>query len=405
MSNPIRFPGPLLACLLAACSTDAPEALTESVAPGPWRETLVAPGEVKAVDRTLIKVPGANWEQRRLLWLKPDGARVEKDELLARFDAPEARLKYDQASLELLRTALKQAETRATADVAHAALQTELAQVDTDLAISTRYADADVGAFARNQILDAVQDLDFLRDKKDFLGWRQGQSEVREASARAVVQAQGETTKQQVDRARQSLSALEVRAPNAGVFKLIPNWDGTKPQAGSGMWASEEFAEIPNEASMRVEFTIPQAQAAGLAPGLKVLARFAGIAGDIPLELSRVGANASPRDRRSPVKYVDLEAMIPEAVVREHRIAPGQAVRGEIVLVDEPSVLSVPNMALEQEGTQMFVRVAGREPAKVAVTIGRRGQARSEVTAGLAAGDEILLAVSDSPAQAGGDGT
>jgi len=392
LTHAVACLGILVLPALTGCSSETDAPMVEAVAPRAWRETLIAPGEVKAVERTMLKVPGANWEQRRLIWVVPDGARVEKDQLLAKFDAPDAKLKFDQASLELLRSALKQAETRATASVAQASLQTELAQVDTDLAISERYATADVGAFARNQILDAVQDLDFLNDKKGFLGWRQGQTTIRTDSANAVVQAQGNTARQQLDRAQQSLSALEVRAPNAGVFKILASWDGTKPQAGSSVWASEEFAEIPNEASMLVQFTIPQAQASGLAPGLKVNARFAGIANDVPLELSRVGANASTRDRRSPVKFVDLEAVIPEAIVKEHRIAAGQAVRGEIVLVDEQSVISVPNIALEQEGDKYFVQLADADAAKIAVTLGRRGQARSEVTAGLDAGDEILLA-------------
>ncbi len=396
-----------LVMALSACSDTPDSILTEEVSPRVWRETLIVQGEVKAVERTIIKVPGSNWEQRRVVWLQADGARVEKDELLARFDAPEAQLKFDQASLELLRSALKQAETQATADVVSAGLQTELAQVDTDLAISSRYANADVGAFARNQILDAVQDLDFLQDKKGFLGWRQGQSSIRDDSARALVAAQGKSASQQVDRAQQSLSALEVRAANAGVFKLLAKWDGTKPQVGGTAWASEEFAEIPNESAMRVEFTVPQAQASGLTTGLRVDVRIAGVAGTLPLTLSRVGANASTRDRRSPVKFVDLEAVIPEALVKQHAIAAGQAVRGEIVLVDEAEALSVPNLALEQKGEQFFVQLAGGD-APVQVTLGRRAQARSEIKAGLKPGDEVVLSrnapADDEAAGDAGDG-
>lgn len=381
----------LCVALLSACGSTEQVALTETVDARPWRETLIATGEIKAVDRTILKVPGSNWEQRRIIWMVADGSRVKKGDLLAQFDAPDAQLKFDQSSLELLRTALKQAETQATADVAQAGLQTELAQVDTDLAISNRYANADVGAFARNQILDAVQDLDFLKDKRGYLGWREDQTSVRNRNAEALIDAQGKSVRTQVDRAKQSLSELELLAPNDGVFKLQANWDGSKPQIGGSLWASEDFAEIPNESAMLVSFAVPQALASGIAVGMTVEARIAGVSDTIPLKLSRVGANASTRDRRSPVKFVDLDASIPEAVVKQYRLAAGQAVRAEIVLVDESQALSIPNLALEQQGDQFFVRLANDPSKPVPVQVGRRAQARSEIKSGLEAGDVVML--------------
>lgn len=381
----------LCCALLSACGASEDAALTETIVERPWRETMVATGEIKAVERTVLKVPGTNWEQRRIIWMVPDGSRVKQGDVLVRFDAPDAQLKFDQSSLELLRTALKQAETKASAEVAQAGLQTELAQVDTDLAISDRYANADVGAFARNQILDAVQDLDFLKDKRSYLGWREDQTSVRNQNAEALVEAQGKSVRTQVDRAKQSLSELDVTAPNDGVFKLQTNWDGSKPQIGGSLWASEDFAEIPNESAMLVTFSVPQALASGMAVGMAVEARFAGINETIPLKLSRVGANASTRDRRSPVKFVDLDAAIPEAVVKQYGLAAGQAVRAEIVLVDEAKALSVPNLALEQKGEKFFVRLASQTDQPVPVEVGRRAQARSEIKSGIASGAVVLL--------------
>lgn len=390
------------AVFLTACGNTEQAALTETISARQWRETLVATGEIKAVDRTILKVPGSNWEQRRIIWMVTDGSRVKQGDLLARFDAPDAQLKFDQSSLELLRTALKQAETQASAEVAQAGLQTELAQVDTDLAISNRYANADVGAFARNQILDAVQDLDFLKDKRSYLGWREDQTSVRNQNAEALIDAQGKSVRTQVDRAKQSLSELEVKAPNDGVFKLQANWDGSKPQIGGSLWASEDFAEIPNESAMLVTFSVPQALVSGVAVGMTVEARFAGVNDTVPLKLSRVGANASTRDRRSPVKYVDLDASIPEGIVKQYGLAAGQAVRAEIVLVNETTALSVPNLALEQQGDQFFVRLASDPGKPVPVQIGRRAQARTEIKSGLSAGDVVVLtdiAVSNSAEQ------
>jgi HlyD family secretion protein len=43
--------------------------------------------------------------------------------------------------------------------------------VDTALSLAERYAAAELQTMARNELLDAVQDREFLGEKQGFLGW------------------------------------------------------------------------------------------------------------------------------------------------------------------------------------------------------------------------------------------
>src|SRR2546430_5884408 len=95
------------ALALTGCGDDvALRVPTETVAVRPWRETLAVEGEIKAASSTSLNVPGTGWENRELLAMVEDGSAVKQGDVIARFDAPRARMELSQAELELLRKEL-----------------------------------------------------------------------------------------------------------------------------------------------------------------------------------------------------------------------------------------------------------------------------------------------------------
>ena len=383
----------LLALVLAGCGgDDAAQAPTEVLAPRDWNETLVANGELRAQKNTQLLVPGSQFEGRQLVEMVPEGSMVEKDQVVARFDAPQARIDLSQNELELMRNALTRATQTDAGALTTQQLATDLAQVDTDLTLSQRYANADFSVFARNQILDALQDTGFLTEKKGYLGWRRGQTSERSAVDLAVIDSARATVAVTVDQKRASLNALEVRAPHAGVFLLKSGWDGVKAQPGSNLWPGEDFAEIPDMSGLIARFSLPQSETQLLKEGQAVRVRLAGTGVEIDAKVSKVGNSASVKNRESPVKYSDFDVAISEDTARTHGLRPGQAVRGTVTLVRALDTLTVPNVALIQEGGAFYVlRQNGGETERVAVELGVRGPIRSQVQKGVQAGDRIVL--------------
>ena len=108
-----------LAALLSGCGSASSTAggPAETLAPRAWTETLEADGEIRAAANTPLTVPGSGWSGRVLVEMIPDGSSVTKGQVVARFDAPQARADLSQADVELLRKTLAEEANRRNAAV------------------------------------------------------------------------------------------------------------------------------------------------------------------------------------------------------------------------------------------------------------------------------------------------
>lgn len=395
--------GALLAgVLLAACGEDAAPPATEVLRAGEVVLTVAAEGELRSSRATPLRVPGSQWAERRLEWMVPEGSTVEKGALMARFSARSGEVELAQAVLDLQRVALARAAKEGELAATRGRVAVDLSQVGVELGIAERYAGADVAAIARNQVLDAVQDAEFLGDKRDTLRWRQGQSETRGGAELAVLDAQRATIDLTAANKREDLAALELRAPHAGVLVLSENWSGEKPSIGSTLRAGFEFGTLPDTDAMEVELVLPQVQAQGVKAGNAVEVFPPGHPEQaITTELSFVASGAKALSRRNPVKYLSMKAPIPAGDVRRFGWVPGQVLAARIVLLASDAALTVPNVAVRAEAGKHFVRVRdGSGFERREVELGVRGGARSQVLAGLAEGDEVLLVAAGDDARA-----
>lgn len=384
-----------LCVALVACSDDSATMMpTETVAARPWLESIDVEGEIKSAANTALNVPGSGWEHRELLSMVDDGSYVKKGDVIASFDAPRARMELSQADTELLRKTLVEATLVASAAVQSAELGAATAKVNTDLSLSERYGDikAEAGVLTRNQILDALQDTRFLKTKRGYLGWKAGQVGVRTGAEQAVVATQKSSITVQAQQRRASLAALQLVAPHDGVFVQVAGWDGSKAQIGANLWAGREFGILPDPHQLIAKFSVEEAKSYGLKVGQSVRARLAGMGTQFDLKVSKVSSSASTKSRESPVKYSDFEALIEPALAARLGMSPGQAVRATVLLVDRQSALTLPNLALVQEGDRYAVFVGAAAPGvKRVIELGQRGNIRSEIKTGLQAGERVQL--------------
>ncbi len=383
------------ALALPGCGDDsASRAPTETIAARNWTETLEVDGEIKSASSTALNVPGGGWENRILLSMVEDGGMVSKGDVIARFDAPRSRMELTQAETELLRKQLNELTLMDKDAVHRAELAADKAKVTTDLTLSERFAGikAETGVLTRNEILDALQDSNFLNEKRGYLDWKNGQLTMRTAAATAVLSAQKDSIHLTATQRRKSLDAMELLAPHDGVFLLQAKWDGTKPQIGASMWSGQEFGKLPDVSAMVARFSVAEGEAFGLKAGQAVKARLAGSGAQFELVVSKVGSSASTKSTESPVKYSEFEATIPPATAARLALRPGQGVHATVSLVNRPATLTVPNLALVQEGASFAVFVGDRAPGlKRTVILGQRGPVRSEIQSGLPAGAQVLL--------------
>jgi len=382
------------AVLLSACDA-APSTVagpSETLAARVWNETLDAEGEIKAAASTPLAVPGSGWSSRVLVEMVADGSSVKKGQVVARFDAPQARMELSQAEYELLRKTLAEEASRQTASVERSVLAGERAKVEDDLGLSQRYAKVDLSVFAKNVILDALADVGFLTTKRGYLDWKGGQAQARTAAQEAVLHSQRDSVQRTALQKRQSLESLELLAPHDGVFLQAARWDGAKAKVGASQMAGEAFGGIPNLDQLVARFSVAEGRAYGLKAGMPVRVRLAGTGTELELAVTRISNTASIISPDSPVKYTEFDAAIGTDAARRLGLTPGQALRGTVWLVARQSALTVPNVSLVQEDASYFVYTdEGGRQVKHKIELGQRGPVRSEIKSGLAPGARIIL--------------
>jgi HlyD family secretion protein len=383
----------MLVTALAACTATEDVPVTETVAIRAIELSVRGQGQLKPAKATPLMVPGENWAPRQLVWMLPEGSVVHKGDLLARFTSDQGRLQLGQALIDLKRNALAREANTQALGATQGRLDVDLAKVAVDLDIAQRYAHADVSTLARNDVLDAVQDVRYLDTRRDTLQWKRGQSSRRGQAELAVLDAQRATYGITAQQRHADLDALELRAPNDGVMMLSADWTGEKPAVGSNLNAGGEFGSLPDPAAMEAELTVPEIEAQGIATGDTVELHPSGHPEEpIRSRISWVSPTAKVRSNESPVKYVSLKASIPPAAVRGFRLVPAQGVDARIILLRSARAISVANLAVRGDDGQTFVEVRdGRGVERRTVRLGVRGPARSQVLAGLHDGDEVLL--------------
>ena len=390
----------LLALALAGCGEDALPAATETVAETDLVLSVRGEGELRSAKPTPLTVPGRNWSTRRVEWMLDEGTAVEEGDVLARFGAPESEQQLAQALIDLQRNALTRATKEGELDTAIGRVDVDLSQVAVQLGIARRYADADLSAIARNQVLDAIEDARFLETRQDVLEWQRDQSDTRGGAELAVLDAQRDTHQVTAQARQDDLDALELRAPNDGVLLLTANWSGDKPAVGANLFAGTDFGSLPDTSTMEVEIVLPQIEAQGVQVGMAVELHPVGhLEQMITSELSWVASAATTRSRQDPVRYLAMRAPVPAERIAQFGLVPGQQFAARVFMLREPA-LSVANVAVQQRDGRSLVQVRdGRGFQEREIELGVRGTARSQVLSGLDAGDVVLLSPGGDPAE------
>lgn len=386
----------LLVSLLIASGCSEPEAQLEpleTVVAGPLALEVQVTGEVRAVKATPLNVPGERYSQRRALWLLGDGDPVKAGEVVARFAPDQSELDFAQAAIDLQRNLIAQAGKHAELGGVQNKVATDLADVAVRLAIAERYADADIGVLARNEILDAIDDQEFLGVRQMVLEWQRDNATARGTTEIAVLDAQRTTFERNAARSRKTLDAMELRAPHDGVFVLTPNWQGEKPRVGATLMAGAMLASIPDVATLEVVIELPQAESQGLAIGQRVYVHPLGDPEhEIASQIEWISASAQARNQENPARYITARVPIPFEAAETLRLVPGQRMQGRVELLVVERGISVPNTAILDAGGRHVVQVReGNEFVSKEVELGTRSNARSQVLSGLAAGDLVRL--------------
>ncbi|WP_462159758.1 efflux RND transporter periplasmic adaptor subunit [Pseudoalteromonas sp. GB56] len=386
--------GALTLALLSGCSEQVQQhdALTYTLYEQGFITTVPAHGELIAAHETVITTPMNSRGPQTLEWLKEEYSVVKKGEIIARFDG--TFMERDRRTSEN-----KQAISGEDIEQKQAQLAQQQGQLVYDMDLLTQerkfakeFSIDDIRIRSKLEILESMQNVEFLDAKSDYFSWQKGQFADSAGGELDLLNMQRKEHSDKIARLNANLSSLEVVAPHDGLLTHQANWRGEKPKPGETLWPGQKIAALPDTSSMQVKLYVSEREALELAPEQEVLVTTLAYP-EQPFKAKVASVSPMPKsiERGDPRKYFEV---LTEVITTNTDVSlqPGLKVTALITTKPEQTGLVVPRQAIFSEQQKQFVFVDdGNQWRRQEVSISGGNLSLVEIKSGLTAGDTISL--------------
>ena len=376
---------------LGACSgpeSDIPVVVADEIS----TELVVrAHGELVASESLPISLPGSVRMGFNIAWLAPEFSEVRKGDVIARFDDVQIQLDREATALNVAKSEFKLANTERASGLELTRIGHESLRVEGEREITESYEDVDERLFSRNEIIDALSDLEFLGVEASFLDWQFDTFDQRTQAEINMIAAERAGEASKLEKQDTALNMMQLRSPADGTFVYARTPWGEKLGKGKTVYPGRPIGLLPVRGKVQARLFVPENDAVGLAEGQQVRLRLdAATERQFTAQVISVSPVASPRNRTDPQKFFSVEASIDEVDIDLMRV--GNRIRAEIITGRVDAGIVLPAHAVQGDVSDAYVyRVLGQRTERLDVTIGRRSPDRVEITSGVSPGDRISL--------------
>lgn len=379
----------VLSILLASCDESITSVPTFELNQQRLQHQVSAEGELFAVNAVSIHAP-ASRGPRFIFEILPEFSEVTPGQQVVTFDATQLLREKREAGNALAGVAADKSKklTDQQGDLLKLGLDQQL--VKREFNFADKFNIDDVQIRSRLEILDSMQNKEFLADKQHYLGWQQQSFQQKSQGELELLQLQQDQQQSLLSQAESGLNALEIKAPHKGILLFETNWRGEKPEVGRMVFPGDKIGSIPDLSLQHIKLQVIEQEAKGLAAGQQVHFVMAADPGEPltgkVLTVSQVGRS---RERRDPRKYIDV---VVEPSVQHPAFMPGKKIRATIEVNSRDDVLQVPLQAIFAAEQQSYVwKQQGNSFEKQTITIGEKTLTHAEVLTGLSVEDRIAL--------------
>lgn len=381
-----------LTILLGCEGPDAIIPLVE-VKPADQVITVQGRGELIASESIPITLPDDVRMWFNIAWMIPEYSEVSAGDVVARFDDSQVRVDRDSSRLEVTSSELQLEIYERTSAIDRTQISHEADRVVGEVDIAQNFVEVDPMLFSRNEIIDALGDLDYLGVEGAYYEWQADTHLRRTDAERDRIAAGRRASELKLEKQDAALEMMELRSPEAGTFVYARTPWGQKLTRGQQIFAGRPVGFLPVRGKVRARVFVAETEAVDLEVGQSVQVRLdSAVAEQFPATVVSVSPVAMPRHREDPQKYFVVEAEL--AVVEPDLMRVGSSLTATIRTGVVEGALLVPQQAVFFDQDVPFVYVIGvngveRRP----VSIGRRGPNRVEITHGLVPGDRVSVVV------------
>ena len=355
--------------------------------------TIIVPatGELEAAESQSIASPGQ--QSMIVAWLAEEFRKVKKGELIAVFDGEQISLERRKEELAMMLIEKDIRQRLGEKEQRESEVSSEKTLVSQEFDFAKSFNIDDLRIYSKLEIIDSMQNTEFLEAKDTFLSWKKQSVSEQSQSSVDVLDIRKEGHAKKLKQHEDALYQLEVRAPYDGLLVYQQNWRGEKPSVGQSVFPGDTIARIPNLTKMQAKLFVLDKEAIGLAIGQTVtLALDAFPAQSFTGKVKQVAAFSRTIQRGDPTKYFELIVELDNS--DNPNFIPGRKLTAKINVDEQAETLSVPLQAIDNEDGNNFVYLkSGTQYNKQIVQTGKKNLHFVEITSGLSDGDVIALSV------------
>ena len=350
-----------------------------------------ANGELIASESLPVAIPASIRMSFNIAWIAPEFSEIRKGDVLARFDDVQVRLDREGTALNVAKSDFKLVNTEREGKLERIGIDHQTYRVDGERSITEAFANADETLLSRNEIIDALADVDYLDVEGTFLDWQLATLDQRTLADQNLIRAERQSELSKMEKHDTALEMMELKSPADGTFVYARTRWGAKVGKGQTVYPGMPIGLLPVRGKIGARLYIPEADAVGLAEGQLVRLRLdAATNRQFTARITSVSPVASPRNRTDPQKFFSVEAEIDDVDPDIMRV--GSRLRAEVITGSVNGGIVVPAQAVFGDGDDTFVYVldGGRAEERI-VTLGQRSPDLVELTSGVGPGERISL--------------
>lgn len=354
--------------------------------------SLIAQGELEAVNATPITATNASRRPQTIAWIADQYSLVKKGDVIVRFDGVTFQNEMDVAEFELIKLNYSRAQKHRELDNSLDDFNNESRVVDFEYSMAKKFNIDNPMLYTKIEMIDASDNEEFLAAKSTYIDNMAGHFKGKSDSEVGLIDSKSQMQQAKVDLNQSSLEQLEILAPHDGIVVLKEGWDGSIPQAGKSIFPGMGLASIPDLSEMRAKIFVPEIEAVGLKKEQKVAiklhafpqVKFTGV-------ISMISKSAQPKARSNPVKYFTITVTINEK--DQAKLLPGQRLDATIFTTDRSNSIVVPIQTIFRNSGKSWVyhKISESTYRKKDVVTGTCSTSQCIIKSGLKENDVIAL--------------
>lgn len=381
----------LLAAGLIGCAFDSLEVSQFVIEPRDYEFKVDAVGEIIATESIEVRVPDTVRTQYSIAWMISEFSQVEEGQVVVRFDdldirniVTESKLNIDQSQSQI-NSYLRTTQNEQTS-IGH-----EVMRVDGEVDIAQSYEGVDLSFLSRNEQIDQLGDLEYLKMQGLFYDWKGDTHQRRSDAELKRLEAQKKTLTDQLDKNQQVLDNMVITSPADGTYIYASNWWGQKVTPGSTVWPGGRVGNIPIRGKVQAKMYVLEIDAVGLEVGQIVRMRLhSALSLDVYGKIEKVSNIASTIVRDVPTKYFTIHVNFDEIDAELMRV--GSTAEAEVITAQLTNALLVPQHAVYHDTESSYVYVIEDGVlVRRNVELGHQSPTLVEVVGGLNKGESVSL--------------